>query len=135
LSGRGEAQTIAQVGMSEGAVLLRRIASFRDPKLYAISLLAEQLSKSTQPLVPQRVFVSGSGGGGTNGNGHGPVVEPAAGLFGTLISLLVAEKSGFSLEKADPCLADAEAFAERITKKAMAAIESEKHDGQKIAQT
>jgi uncharacterized membrane protein YqiK len=135
LSGRGEAQKIAQVGMSEVAVLLRRIASFRDPKLYAISVLAEKLSKSTQPLVPQRVFVSGNGGGAANGNGHGPIVEPAAGLFGTLISLLVAEKSGFSLEKADPCLADAEAFAERITKKAMAAIESEKNDGPKIEQT
>jgi hypothetical protein len=114
--------------------LLRRIASFRDPKLYAISVLAEKLSKSTQPLVPQRVFVSGNGGG-TNGNGHGPIVEPAAGLFGTLISLLVAEKSGFSLEKADPCLADAEAFAERITKKAMAAIESEKREPEKCEQT
>ena len=126
---------IAQVGLSEAAVLLRRIASFRDPKLYAISLLAEQLSKSTQPLVPQRVFVSGSGGGGTNGNGHGPVVEPAAGLFGTLISLLVAEKSGFSMEKADPCLADAEAFADRITKKAMSAIESGKLETEKCEQS
>ena len=68
LAGRGEAQKIAQVGFTEAAVLLRRIASYRDPKLYAMSLLAEQLSKSSQPLVPQRVFIAG-GGNGAAGNG------------------------------------------------------------------
>jgi uncharacterized membrane protein YqiK len=128
LAGRGEAQKIAQVGFTEAAVLLRRIASYRDPKLYAMSLLAEQLSKSTQPLVPQRVFVSGGG----NGNGNGSVAggaDSTAGLFGTLISLLVAEKSGFSTDKADPTMAEIDAYADRVTKQVMQSVES----GQKSA--
>jgi uncharacterized membrane protein YqiK len=115
LAGRGEAQKIAQVGLAETAVLLKRIASYRDPKLYAISLVAERLSKSSQPLVPERVFVAGSPS--ANGNGHGST--DSAGLFGMLINLLVAEKAGFSLDKADPALADAEMFAERITRQVL----------------
>jgi multidrug efflux pump subunit AcrA (membrane-fusion protein) len=124
LAGHGEAQRIAEVGLAEASVLLRRISSFRDPKLYAISLLAEQLSKSTQPLVPERVFVAG-GAGSANGNGHGALpIEPSAGLFGTLISLLVAEKSGFAIDHAGPALADVEAFAERMAQKTIESVDS-----------
>jgi uncharacterized membrane protein YqiK len=115
LAGRGEAQKIAQVGLAETAVLLKRIASYRDPKLYAISLVAERLSKSSQPLVPERVFVAGS----SNANGNGQGSTDSAGLFGMLINLLVAEKAGFSLDKPDPTLADAEMFAERMTRKVL----------------
>src|SRR5262245_61744757 len=111
LAGRGEAQKIAQVGFTEAAVLLRRIASYRDPKLYAMSLLAEQLSKSTQPLVPERVFVAGGAEDGGTGQ--------AAGLFGLLLNLLVAEKSGFQTGQADPALAEIDAMAERVTKQVM----------------
>jgi len=111
LAGRGEAQKIAQVGFTEAAVLLRRIASYRDPKLYAMSLLAEQLSKSTQPLVPERVFVAGGAEDGGTGQ--------AAGLFGLLVNLLVAEKSGFQTGQADPALAEIDAMAERVTKQVM----------------
>ncbi len=120
LAGRGEAQKIAQVGFTEAAVLMRRIASYRDPKLYALSLLAEQLSKSTQPLVPQRVFVTGgaSGNGATGAGG-----DPASGLFGTLLSLLVAEKTGFQTETADPALAEVDALADRVTKQVMQSVE------------
>ncbi len=129
LAGRGEAQRIAQVGLSEATVMMRRIASFRDPKLYAISILAEQLSKSTQPLVPQRVFVAESAGavaGNGNGNGHAAgQIDPATGLFGTLIGLLVAEKSGFAMGQTDPALADMEAFADQVTKKAIATMEAD----------
>jgi uncharacterized membrane protein YqiK len=120
LAGRGEAQKIAQIGLSEAAVLLKRIESYRDPKLYAISRVAEQLSKSSQPLVPERVFVAGSNGSGTIGNGS----MDSAGLFGMLINLLVAEKSGFSLDKPDPVLADAEVFADRMTRKVLASAEN-----------
>ncbi len=115
--------------------MMRRIASFRDPKLYAISILAEQLSKSTQPLVPSRVFVAGGGGAGTgNGNGNGHAagqIDPATGLFGTLISLLVAEKSGFAMTQSDPSLTDMEAFADRVTKKAIATMEKDGQADQK----
>src|SRR5262249_3433578 len=85
LAGRGEAQRIMQTGLSEASVLMRKISSFGDPRLYALSVVAEHLAQSKQPLVPERVFVSG---GGTETN-------QAGGTLGLLFNLLVAEKSGF----------------------------------------
>jgi uncharacterized membrane protein YqiK len=89
LAGRGEAQRVLQVGMSEAMVLLRKIASFGDPRLYALSVVTEQLTHSTQPLVPERVFMAGG-----NGEHAGPAGS-AAGMLGMLLNLLVAERSGF----------------------------------------
>src|SRR5205085_1345688 len=67
LAGRGEGARTLQIGLSEASVLLRKIGSFGDPRLYALSVVAEHLSKSSQPLVPERVFMTG----GANGeNGH-----------------------------------------------------------------
>ena len=120
LAGRGEAQRIAHVGLSEAAVLFQRIASYRDPRLYAMSLLAEQLSKSTQPLVPERVFVAGGSGG--DGAATGPA--QSTGLLGLLISLLVSEKSGFQAEASDPSLAEFKAFADRMTKQVIQSVEA-----------
>ena len=77
-----------QVGLSEASVLLRKISSFGDPRLYALSVVAEHLSHSSQPLVPERVFVAGANGEA----GHGGASQ---GMLGMLINLLVAEKSGF----------------------------------------
>src|SRR5262245_59032648 len=91
LAGRGEAQQVAQVGLSEAAVLMRKIASFGDPRLYALSVVADQLAHSSQPLVPERVFMAG-GAGKEDGSGG------ANGMLGMLISLLVGEKSGFQLQ-------------------------------------
>jgi uncharacterized membrane protein YqiK len=88
LAGRGEAQRIMQVGLSEATVLLRKIASFGDPRLYALSVVTEHLTQSKQPLVPERVFLAG--GAGEPGSNSG-----ASGMLGLLLSLLVAEKSGF----------------------------------------
>jgi uncharacterized membrane protein YqiK len=87
LAGQGEAARIGEIGESEAKVLMRKISSFGDPKLYAISVLAEHLSKSSQPLVPQQVFLGGGNGDGAAGMG----------MLGTLVNLLVAEKSGFSM--------------------------------------
>src|SRR5262249_32832199 len=50
-----------------------------------------QLSQSKQPLVPERVFVAGSDGQ----NGHSGSLRQ--GLVGTLLSPLVAQKTGFQL--------------------------------------
>lgn len=108
LAGRGEAQRIAQVGQSEASVLLQRIASFGDPKLYAVSLLAEQLAHSTQPLVPERVFIAG--GAGSDG-AHS--MTAANGLLGTLISLLVAEKTGFQPTPGNPLTANTTPLTDR----------------------
>ncbi len=85
LAGRGEAQRVMQIGLSEASVLLRKVASFGDPRLYALSVVAEQLTHSEQPLVPERVFVAG--GDGQAGS--------AGGMLSMLLSILVAEKSGF----------------------------------------
>ena len=107
-----------QVGLSEASVLMKKIASFGDPRLYALALVTEHLSKSAQPLVPERVFIGAGSGSGS--------AEPASagGLIAQLLQLLVAEKSGFSpsVEAADTNgLKD---FADRMSKSAMASIES-----------
>jgi hypothetical protein len=81
LAGKGESSRIMQIGESEAAVLTQKIKGFGDPRLYAMSVLAEKLSKSRQPLVPDRMFVTGSD-------------ASSSGLLGTLLNLLVAEKSG-----------------------------------------
>lgn len=87
LAGRGEGQRAMQVGLSEASVLMRKINSFGDPRLYALSVVAEHLSHSAQPLVPERLFVSGGSSDESSVSSQG--------MLGLLLSLLVAEKSGF----------------------------------------
>ena len=111
LAGRGESQKIAQVGLAEASVLLRQIASYGDPRLYALSRVSENLSNSAQPLVPERMFVAG---GSADGNGNGSASQPTSGLLGVLISLLVAEKSGFQLGIDSPEMKDLRLHAEKL---------------------
>lgn len=111
LAGRGEGQRQMQIGISEAAVLSRKISSFGDPRLYALALAAEHLSKSSQPLVPEHVFVAGH----ENGEGAGGATQ---GMLGTLISLLVAEKSGFSTHPAAET-SEVRDLVDRITRQAL----------------
>jgi regulator of protease activity HflC (stomatin/prohibitin superfamily) len=111
LAGRGKSQHIAQVGLAEASVMLRRIASYGDPRLYALSQVSKNLAHSKQPLVPERVFMAGSNG--HNGDAAAET-NGTIGLLGMLVSLLVAEKSGFQLGADTPELSDIRAFAERI---------------------
>jgi uncharacterized membrane protein YqiK len=92
LAGRGESQRLMQIGLSESAVLARKVNSFGDPRLFALSIVADRLAHSAQPLVPERLFMM-------NGNGHGEngANPQSSGMLGTLLSLLVAEKSGFPI--------------------------------------
>jgi uncharacterized membrane protein YqiK len=124
LSGRGEGARILQEGFSEASVLLRKIQSFSDPRLYALSIVAQGLSKCNQPLVPERVFISGgAGAGGTGGDGQSPVGALASnGVFGLLLNMLVAEKSGFQLID-QPGSADLHDFTEKVAKQALDAIQ------------
>jgi uncharacterized membrane protein YqiK len=112
LAGRGESMRVMQLGLSEASVLLRKIQSFGDPRLFALSVVAEHLSHSNQPLVPERVFVAGANG--ENGHSNGA----SQGMLGMLINLLVAEKSGF--QPTDTAgmqtLTD---FADKMTREAM----------------
>lgn len=120
LAGRGQSQKIAQVGLAEASVLLRRIASYGDPRLYALSLVSKNLSQSKQPLVPERLFMAGNNGHNHDGNGSAPDANSAGGLLGLLVSLLVAEKSGFQIGLDSPELSDLRSFAEKITGEATA---------------
>src|SRR5438874_938463 len=116
LAGRADRARTLQVGLSEASVLLRKIGSFGDPRLYALSLVAEQLSHSSQPLVPERVFVAGTNG--ENGSGH----MAGQGLLGLLVSLLVAEKSGFQLAESSG-MSTLQEFTERMSKEAMESVQ------------
>jgi uncharacterized membrane protein YqiK len=113
LAGRGEAQKVMQIGLSEASVLLRKISSYGDPRLYALALVAEHLSHSAQPLVPERVFSAG-----TNGE-----AGQEKGMLGLLINLLVAEKSGFQLSGDTTDVSALKEFADRMTRDAMTSIE------------
>jgi hypothetical protein len=119
LAGRGESQKIAQVGLAEASVLLRQIASYGDPRLYALSRVSENLSNSAQPLVPERMFVAG---GSADGNGNGSGAQPTSGLLGVLISLLVAEKSGFQLGIDGPELKDLRLHAEKLAAESIPSV-------------
>ena len=103
--------------MAEAAVLLRKVSAFGDPRLYAASRVSEELSRSSQPLVPERLFLAGGDGGATNGS-------TAPGLVGVLLSLLVGEKSGFDLQET-PELGRLKEFADQMAGHTMQEMLSE----------
>jgi hypothetical protein len=94
LIGKGESSRIAQVGLAEAAVTLQKVGAYRDPRLYALNVFADQFSKSVQPLVPTRLFISNAGGKPGEGQpqGGGSVLE-------TLLSLILSEKAGINLQE------------------------------------
>jgi uncharacterized membrane protein YqiK len=85
LLGEGEAKKITAEGEAQADVLRQKVASYGDPKLYALSLVTQHLAQSQQPLVPQHLFVTG-GKDGTSGSS----------LLSTLLTLLVADRTGFA---------------------------------------
>jgi len=123
LAGRGEGARILQEGLSEASVLVRKIQSFTDPRLYALSIVAQNLARSSQPLVPERVFIAGGGNGqSTDGLPVGAGATAGTGLLGMLLSLLVAEKSGFDVAGL-PGGNVLQEFSDKISKQAMENIE------------
>jgi uncharacterized membrane protein YqiK len=90
LEGEGEAAKVTQIGMAEATVSLQKIKAFGDPRLYALRDLSERLANSKQPLVPERLFVTGGSG---NGNGH----DATGSLLQTLLGLLISEKGGLNV--------------------------------------
>ena len=95
LLGRGEAARVLQVGEAEANVNRRKIEAYRDPRLFALNLLGKQLSKSAQPLVPERVLLFGQ----TQENGAAASRIEGSGLLPALLGLLVSEKSGLNVFK------------------------------------
>ncbi|MDP9174913.1 MAG: SPFH domain-containing protein [Planctomycetota bacterium] len=126
LAGRGESTRSLQVGLAEATVLLRSITSFGDPRLYALAKVAEHLSKATQPLVPERVFMAG-GTGSTNATDSNSS-NAGAGMLGMLINLLVAEKSGFS-NADNPDMVSLKAMAEKMTNQVLESLDQKEGDG------
>ena len=99
--------------------------SARSPtrRLYALTMAAQNLAKCTQPLVPERVFITGGGGGGAAGDGQSATGAMAGnGVLGLLLNLLVAEKSGFQLVD-HPGGSDLNEFTEKVARQAMEAIQ------------
>jgi len=92
LIGKGESSRIAQVGLAEAAVTLQKVSAFRDPRLYALNVFANEFSKSVQPLVPSRLFISNAGGKAGDGQGGGSVLE-------TLLNLILSERAGINLQE------------------------------------
>jgi uncharacterized membrane protein YqiK len=120
LAGKGESTRALQVGLAEATVLLRSITSFGDPRLYALSKVAEYLSKSSQPLVPERVFLAG-GQGATSGDAA-PGAAASSGMLGMLINLMVAEKSGFSVAD-NTDMASLKEIADKMTRQVVESLE------------
>jgi len=112
LVGRGEAAKIAQVGLAEAAVFLQKIRAYGDSRLFALNLVADQFSKSAQPIVPERLLVMGGAGDGGEKMDLG-----SSNVFGKLIGLLLAEKSGFGTEEKAKGLEDLEKYAEEMTRR------------------
>lgn len=88
LIGQGESQKVLLEGEAEATVLRKKIAPYGDPRLYTVGMITRNLSQSKQPLVPERLFVTGSEENGA--------ANPAQGLFGTLIELLVSDRIGIT---------------------------------------
>ena len=119
LAGKGEAARVAQIGLSEASVLLKKIQSFSDPRLYALTQVVGHLIQSKQPLVPQRVFMAGGNGHASPGDASVPHADLSQGLLGMLLSLLVAEKSGFGITTGDqPPSPELEQYAEKLAREA-----------------
>ena len=95
LIGKGEASRIGQTGAAEAKVFLQKIEAYRDPRLFALDLVAAKLASSQQPLVPERVMMT------VSGNGNGESQASNLGPLGTLIAVLLADKSGFGLNQGD----------------------------------
>jgi hypothetical protein len=107
LLGRGEASRIAQTGVAEAGVFLKKIRAYGDPRLFALNLLTEQMARSQQPLVPERVLMMG--GDGQDG------AQAGVSLFGRLMALLLSEKGGIGVGAQDHVPADVEQFVDTLT--------------------
>src|SRR3954447_1201882 len=109
LIGKGESSRIAQVGLAEAAVTLQKVGAYRDPRLYALNVFADQFSKSVQPLVPSRLFISSAAGkDGEGKQGTGSVLE-------TLLSLILSEKAGINIQENVATSKPLEEFIRRFT--------------------
>jgi uncharacterized membrane protein YqiK len=97
LLGLGEAARIAAVGAAEASVNRQKVDAYGDPRLYVANLLGDQLSRSHQPLVPERLIVLG---GATDEAGK-PQAQGSA-LLNLVLGLLAGEKAGIGMGEPTP---------------------------------
>jgi len=110
LAGKGEGQKALQIGLSEAAVVMKKVTAYGDPRLYAASILAERFANSVQPLVPQRMFVNG----GTGGDSASPMA--------LLFNLMLNEKLGLGSLTDSPEVAELKSETEKLTRETMATL-------------
>src|SRR5256714_13405683 len=108
LIGKGESSRIAQVGLAEAAVTYQKVGAYRDPRLYALNVFADQFSKSVQPLVPSRLFISNASGKDGEPRGTGSVLE-------TLLSLILSEQAGINVQENPASSKPLEEFIRQFT--------------------
>jgi uncharacterized membrane protein YqiK len=113
LAGRGDGQKALQVGLAEASVVLKKVAAYGDPRLYAVAVLADRLANSAQPLVPQRMFVSGT---------NGETGSVAGGPLGLLLNLLLDDKTGLGALAESPEARELKEQAEAMTREAVAGL-------------
>jgi uncharacterized membrane protein YqiK len=130
LAGRGEAQRLMQVGLADAAILLRKVNSYGDPRLYALQQVGGELARSTQPLVPERVFLAGSEATArsvseASSDGHGGGALATTGLVGLLLQTLLAERTTFAPAQPSGELAPLNELANRVTRELLEAAPSQ----------
>ena len=113
LLGKGDASRVAQVGLSEAAVFLQKIRAYGDPRLFALSLVSDQFARSSQPLVPERLFIMPGGR-----DGEGKFEMGSVNLLSQLLGLLLAEKAGIGVNEGGAELAELEKLTTELTRKA-----------------
>ena len=124
LAGRGEAQRALQVGLADATVLMRKVNSYGDPRLFALQQIGGQLARSTQPLVPERIFLAGGETLARSVSEENGSLGAAAttGLVGLLLQTLLAERTSF--ETAGPHeLAPLDELANRMTQQAVESLD------------
>jgi uncharacterized membrane protein YqiK len=112
LLGKGEAARIAQTGLSEAAVFLQKIRAYGDPRLFALSIVADHFAKSAQPLVPERLLLMGGAK-----DGEAKPDFASASTLGQLLTLLLSEKAGIGITEKSPDLEELEKFTAQLTKR------------------
>jgi uncharacterized membrane protein YqiK len=103
LISKGQSTRALQVGLAQAEALRNQVLAYGDPRLYALTKAMEALAACTQPLVPERVFVSGSGSGG--GPGSSGTENPLeSGPVQMLLKMMLADKTAFGLSEPNPPL-------------------------------
>ena len=87
MQAESESRRVALEGEAQARVLQQKISSYGDPRLYALSLVAQHFSQSKQPLVPSHLFMTG----GSHDNGQ----TAGNGLLNVLMDMLIADRAGF----------------------------------------